>query len=333
MIGFSNSTQEIMFKTNNDQTNRKTGQVQQQAPKKKNSKRKRKRSEKVLGKGPLVRVPYHCRSTFFRLNQRLGHENEGETIAWLLKQSEHAVCAVLGTNLLWRKPTTKCEQNNSPFNDLDGFNVKKNFGLNQIWALWHDVDGMPRLYARIHQVFPAELKVEVALLEPQPTTNEETQWFVEKHLPVACGTFKEAKLTTTTDVSAFSHQVNCRRPSRKRSCYNIFPRKGEIWAVFKDWDISWTLHDLMSDTQYEMVEVLSDICEATGSFVIGLTRLGEHEDVFERQLHEGHVLSKQFSGKELLRFSHRVPASKVTGEGIPTGSWKLNSAALPHQLL
>ncbi|PIA26092.1 hypothetical protein AQUCO_10000034v1 [Aquilegia coerulea] len=328
MIGVSKSTQEIISKNNNSQANKKF-QVQQPL-KKKNAKQRR--SEKVFGK--RTRVPYHSRSTFFRLNIKLGHQTEGETIAWLLKQSEPVVDEVLGNkNQIWRKPKTKCEQTNTTFNDLDGFNVKKYFELNQVWALWHDVDGMPRSYARIHQVLPAELKVEVALLEPQPMTNEETQWLVEKNLPVACGAFKETKLTTTTEVSAFSHQVNCQRPSRKRSYYKIFPRKGEIWAVFKDWDISWTLHDLMSDTQYEMVEVVSDFCEKSGIFVIGLTRLGEHGDVFERQLHEGHVLSKQFSRKEMLRFSHRVPASKVTGEGIPTGSWKLNSAALPHQLL
>ncbi|KAF8400057.1 hypothetical protein HHK36_015932 [Tetracentron sinense] len=42
------------------------------------------------------------------------------------------------------------EQSNFEFHDLDNFDSSKNYELDQIWALYDDLDGMPRSYEQLH---------------------------------------------------------------------------------------------------------------------------------------------------------------------------------------
>ncbi|KAF9623012.1 hypothetical protein IFM89_035993 [Coptis chinensis] len=285
-----------------------------------------------FGRLSRFRIPLACVSIINQLNRELDHTSEVETVEWLLKQAEPAVRAVLGKT---GGEDGHKEQNNKEKTDVIAFNNSHRFHscskyeLYSVWALSDNIDGMPRLYARIHRIIPEELEIEVALLEPLPTGHEEKQWVVDKNLPMVCGIFKEVNSKTIVKITAFSHKVTSKAP--RSSLCNIFPHRGEIWALFKDWELNWTLHDLNSHTQYEIVEVVSDIPGCT--IVVGLVRVEGFEAVFQRQVQEK---SQQFSQKELLRFSHRVLASKSKGEemdGVPSGLWMLESSAVHPELL
>ncbi|KAL5711411.1 hypothetical protein ACHQM5_021871 [Ranunculus cassubicifolius] len=316
--------------------------------------RRRKLQEQVLtnkqfkekfGKLPRVDLPDECAFDFFQLTNSLGHKADGDTntIDWLLKQAESAIQEVISKQEQ-KKETGKYKSATS--NGLDQFGGK--YQLNQVWAMWDDeVDGMPRVYARIQKLLLAEPKVEVAFLEPEAHTYEEKQWLSEKKLPIACGTFNLSKSTSIIDVSDFSHQVILRKgvPSKgikiftnimEETWVDILPRDGEIWAVFKDWNANWTLHDL-SCARYELVEVVSQFPDAKSDMTaICLTRVGKSGAVFGRGFHEGEMNLQLYSQKQLLQFSHRIPASKLKVEkmeGVPNVAWELNPAAVPLHLL
>ncbi|GJN25305.1 hypothetical protein PR202_gb13116 [Eleusine coracana subsp. coracana] len=100
------------------------------------------------------------------------------------------------------------------FQDTDIFDFEKFkdanlFAIGQIWTLYDNLDGMPRLYAGIVHFNPSNLNVYLSWLEPDSANEEEEQW-IEKELAVACGNFF---LGNTKDVvqdrSMFSHLVSC----------------------------------------------------------------------------------------------------------------------------
>lgn len=55
--------------------------------------------------------------------------------------------------------------------------------------------------------------------------------------------------------SAFSHEVKS-EPSRKNK-FEIYPREGQIWALYKDWNSDMSRSDL-KNSNFEIVEVLED---------------------------------------------------------------------------
>ncbi|KAL5711409.1 hypothetical protein ACHQM5_021869 [Ranunculus cassubicifolius] len=231
-------------------------------------------------------------------------------------------------------------------NDLE--HVCGKYEVNQVWALWDDgVDGMPRVYVRIEKLLLEELKVEVVFLESNARTDgEEKRWLYKKKLPMACGRFKVGTSKSIVEISELSHQVNVERGAlskkdklyvtRRETWVDIFPRDGEIWAVYKDWNANWTLHDL-SRARYELVEVVSELpSEESDMTVVCLTRVGKAGAVFGRGYHKGEIKRRKYTGKQLLQFSHRIPASKLKVKvmnGVSNEAWKLSPAAVPHHLL
>ena len=51
-----------------------------------------------------------------------------------------------------------------------------------------------------------------------------------KDLHVACGKFRVGRTLLTKDTKMFSHVVSWTK-GRKRNIYEIYPKKGEIWAL------------------------------------------------------------------------------------------------------
>ncbi|KAL5711410.1 hypothetical protein ACHQM5_021870 [Ranunculus cassubicifolius] len=297
-----------------------------------------------FGKSPRVCIPSECAFDFFQLNEKLGHKCHGDTVAWLLlKQAE---LAVQDTNI------NEEDVKNEEIERKDLEQVWEKYEVNQVWALWDDgVDGMPRVYVRIEKLLLEELKVEVVFLEANAGRDEEKKWLREKELPMACGRFKVGTSTSIVEILDFSYPVNLERGelskmsklyvAKGESWVNIFPRDGEIWAVYKDWSANWTLHDL-SRARYELVEVVSELPSSESDMtVICLTRVEKTRVeksgvVFERGYHKGEIMWRQYTGKQLLQFSHRIPASKLKIEelkGVPNEAWKLNPAAVPLHLL
>lgn len=204
----------------------------------------------------------------------------------------------------------------------------KDFVREQIWVIYDGPDAMPRLYARISDVI-SPTTVRVTYLEPHPVRDEEIQW-VEESLPMACGIFRAGRATADLEMSRFSHLVKCDR-STKKSFYRIYPRKGEIWAMYENWNGNWKNSDHVR-CQCRVVEILSDFSEEAGINICSLIEVKGCLTFFQRQLYEGFQLTRQLSGPEVLSFSHRIPAFTVVGirDGkIPKGSWHLEPDALP----
>lgn len=204
----------------------------------------------------------------------------------------------------------------------------EDFVEGQIWAVYDVRDRMPRSYVRIIRVV-SHIAVFVLKLEPHPMLDEEIRW-VEDGLPVACGVFRAGTETTYKDMSDFSHPVHCDWSS-KRSFYRIFPKKGEIWAMYKNWNITLSSTDI-DKCEPRMVQVLSDYTDENGVNACSLTRVKGYLSFFQRVLLEDFHLTRWISRSEMLSFSHRVPAFvviEIKEHDIPQGSWHLEPSALP----
>ncbi|KAF9605167.1 hypothetical protein IFM89_014158 [Coptis chinensis] len=115
-----------------------------------------------------------------------------------------------------------------------------------IWAVNCRFDAMPKNYAQINWIktFP-DFKLSITWLEPDGAPKGVQQWF-EKEMPVACGMFRLGKtvvLTQLSDSRMFSHK------SEAKVCgihkYEIIPRKGELWALYKNFDSEMTCSELV----------------------------------------------------------------------------------------
>ncbi|KAI3929548.1 hypothetical protein MKX01_025716 [Papaver californicum] len=175
------------------------------------------------------------------------------------------------------------------------------FSSGQIRAIYDGPDAMPRRYVIVHGVNSGG-EVCATFLEPHPKLVDEMNW-----------------VTLNLEVSRFSHLMK------------IYPREGEIWAMYKNWNSKWNRTNLIS-CQYRFVEILSGCSEDTEMRIASLVEVNGRKTFFSRQLYDGFELTRTVSIKELLSFSHQGPAFTVPGienHGIPNGSWHLEPDALP----
>lgn len=224
-------------------------------------------------------------------------------------------------------PSTSIPQQQGMMNYNNKLSAE-DFVEGQIWAVYDARDRMPRSYVRIIRVV-SQAAVFVLNLEPHPMLNEEIRW-VEDGLPVACGVFRAGTETSYKDMSDFSHPVQCDWSSR-RSFYRIFPKKGEIWAMYKNWEITLDSTDI-DNCEPRMVEILSDYTDENGVNACSLTRVKGCLSFFQRVLLEDFHLTRWISRSEMLSFSHLVPAFvviEIKERDIPQGSWHLEPSALP----
>ncbi|KAK9919698.1 hypothetical protein M0R45_028279 [Rubus argutus] len=215
---------------------------------------------------------------------------------------------------------------------LDEDRLQSFFKVNQIWALYDPADDMPRLYAFVKKVLTPGFKLKIHWLEANPDDQSEIDW-CEKELPVACGKFRLGSIEEITDHLMFSHQVqvHCAKGSGKSS-FLVYPRKGETWALYKNWDIGWSSEpEKHMPYGYEFVEVLSDFVDDIGTEVAHLSKVKGFFSLFERNKQGGDVL-RHVPPNELYRFSHRIPSFKMNGnesDDVPEGSFEFDPAAFP----
>ncbi|KAJ1387476.1 hypothetical protein SESBI_39998 [Sesbania bispinosa] len=218
------------------------------------------------------------------------------------------------------------------FNDFEKDKMDDCFAVNQLWAIYDSTDAMPRFYALIRKVF-SPFKLKITWLEPDPDNQGEIDWH-GADLPIACGKFKLGDSQKITDRAMFSHQMQCIQGSGNGS-YLIYPKKGETWAIFRNWDIKWSSNPenyLMCEFEY--VEILSDFAENVGIEVAYLGKVNGFISLFQKTEKNG-VFIFCVLPNELYRFSHPIPSYKMTGnerEGVPRGSFELDPAALPNNL-
>ncbi|CAN6223039.1 unnamed protein product [Urochloa humidicola] len=232
--------------------------------------------------------------------------------------------------------------NSIPYNitvscpDSDFYDFERNrdadrFAVDQIWAIYDDPDGMPRYYARIKQVYSPNFMLRFTWLEHDPLCDFEKAWS-SKELPVACGSFRVGGTHLTEDTKMFSHVVSWTK-GKKRNSYEIYPKKGEVWAVFRGWNINW-----ISDSKdhrpydYDVVEITTDFATGSGTYVIPLVKIKGFVSVFVRSSNEAPFL---IPGGDILRFSHSIPFHRLAQtdkQHIPNGALELDTASLPSDL-
>ncbi|KAJ9131542.1 hypothetical protein P3X46_035197 [Hevea brasiliensis] len=219
------------------------------------------------------------------------------------------------------------------FSNFEKDRAESSFAVNQIWAIYDSVDGLPRFYARVKKVLTPGFKLQITWLEAISHNKAEQQWH-DEDLPVGCGRYENGN-TETVDCQMFSHQMHCMNAAR-RGTYLIYPKKGETWALFKDWDIKWSSEPEKHRPpyQFEFVEVVTDFREDVGIGVAYLGKVKGFVSIYQQVDCNG-VLSFCIRPSELYRFSHRIPSFRMTGqegEGVPAGSFELDTAALPSNL-
>lgn len=219
------------------------------------------------------------------------------------------------------------EYPDSEFNDFEKDKSEDCFSTDQVWALYDSIDGMPRFYARIKKVFLPEFKLRITWLEPDPDDLADIDWCYQG-LPMSCGKFKHGDSEETTERSMFSHRIVYEKGSTRYS-YLIYPRKGETWALFKNWDARWSSDpQKQKEFEFEYVEVVKDFEEDFGVLISYLDKVTGFMSLFEKSINPSILVPPN----ELLRFSHRIPSYRMTGqerEGVPAGSFELDPASLP----
>ncbi|CAM0910982.1 unnamed protein product [Alopecurus aequalis] len=217
------------------------------------------------------------------------------------------------------------------FYDFEENRKTDQFKADQIWAVYDDNDSMPRYYARIKQVYSPNFMLWFSWLEFDPLNDAEKAWS-SKELPVACGSFRIGKTILTEDRNMFSHVVSWTK-GRKRNCYEIYPVKGEVWALLKGREINRTSDS--SDHKchsYDIVEIKSDFTVGTGTYVTPLVKAKGFVSLFVPPDKEEPYL---VPGGDTLRFSHSIPfhrLSEADRQHIPNGALELDPASLPSNL-
>ena len=182
------------------------------------------------------------------------------------------------------------------------------FAVDQVWALHDPRDDMPRIYAQIRSIFSSQLSLQVTLLEHVKATKNE-----KSLLSSACGRFGHGDTEIRSHLM-FAHEMDHTKCDKS---VIVNPRKGETWALFKDWDISWKSRSDLHEPpyRYDLVEVITEFDDQLGISVAYMGRVEGFEPVLNRV--EQHGLIKFICPGEMQRFSHKVPA----------GSFKLDPAA------
>ncbi|CAN6363203.1 unnamed protein product [Urochloa humidicola] len=216
--------------------------------------------------------------------------------------------------------------------DFEKFRDVSMFEVGQIWALYDNLDGMPRFYARIMQLDASNFEVHLSWLDHVAVIGEEDKWTNEK-LPVACGKYCLRKMTDISqNRSMFSHIVPWME-GKERNSYVIHPVKGEVWALYKGWSMEWISDaDNHRSYEYEVVEVLSNVSADGGATVIPLVRVKGFVSLFATA-RDKFPFTIPSSG--LLQFSHRIPFYRTTGNenvGVPGGFLELDTTSLPTDL-
>ncbi|KAJ1275922.1 hypothetical protein BS78_05G173300 [Paspalum vaginatum] len=206
------------------------------------------------------------------------------------------------------------------------------FAVGQVWALYDNLDGMPRYYARIKHLDASNFKVQLTWLEYNAMNEDEENW-IDEELPTACGNFCLGKGTDVSEDKAMFSHIAAWTKGKKRNSYVIYPNKGEVWALYKGWSMEWISDaDNHRSYEYEVVEVLSNMSVNDGASVIPLVRIKGFVSLFATAKDRSPFV---IPSNELLRFSHSIPVYRTNGNekvGVPGGFLELDNACLPADL-
>lgn len=220
------------------------------------------------------------------------------------------------------------------FHDFDKDRSEECFKPKQIWAIYDEDDGMPRLYCLIRQVISMKpFQIQVSYLNSKTDSEFGTVKWVENGFTKSCGHFRAWNTDVIEQVNIFSHLLKGEKAGRG-GCVRIFPKCGEIWALYRNWSSEWNrLTPVDVKHQYEMVEVLDNYSEELGVCITPLIKMAGFKTVYQRCPSKDGI--RWIPRREMLRFSHQVPSWFLEGEpnNLPDHCWDLDPAATPDELL
>ncbi|CAM6093173.1 unnamed protein product [Calypogeia fissa] len=224
------------------------------------------------------------------------------------------------------------------FHNFDSFRTEKDIIPGQVWAIYDNHDGMPRYYGLITDVCHSPFKVELSWLEP----HRKKRWWVETTgLSITCGEYEISRVSEIErHIGVFSHLV-LQKAVQVRGMIQVYPRKGEVWAIFSNWDV---LHMLgpkpiltpngtfNQSYEYHIWHMLDDYSAENGVPAVRLVKTKGFKTVFHPQ--EGPHGIKTYLPKDLKKFSHSIPAEKMDSHlrSLPAGAVELDPASLPVEL-
>lgn len=226
------------------------------------------------------------------------------------------------------------------FHDFDLDRTRHAFQKEQVWACYDDDDGMPRYYTFVQKILSSRrFKIRFSYLKSPSTAEFGRLSWIGSGFIKTLGHFRvEKKCEIARSENLFSHKVDWERGPQ--GTIQIFPRCGEVWALYKNWSDDW---DPMTPDEviheYEMVEVLEEYKKDKGCCVVPLVKVNGFTAVYKRVDSELGAAKRMVKREEMLRFSHRVPAFKLDGvhvkDGGPVldGCYELDPAALPVGLV
>ncbi|CAL9110657.1 unnamed protein product, partial [Musa textilis] len=220
------------------------------------------------------------------------------------------------------------------FYDFDKDRLERTFEGDQVWATYDSEDGMPRLYAMVQKVLSLNpFKIRMSFLNSKSNSELGPINWIASGFAKTCGDFRVSRYQISDTVNIFSHKV--RWEKGPRGVIRIVPKKGDIWALYRNWSPDW--NELTPDDviyKYEMVEILDDFSDEDGVSVIPLVKVAGFKAVFHR--HMDPLEAKRIAREEMFRFSHQVPSYLLTGEESHSalkGCLELDPAATPIELL
>ncbi|KAL6998892.1 hypothetical protein U1Q18_000058 [Sarracenia purpurea var. burkii] len=222
----------------------------------------------------------------------------------------------------------------SDYYDFDKDRIEKSFGANQVWAAYDDEDGMPRYYALIHNVISKRhFKMQISWLNSKSNAEFGPLNWVGSGFTKTTGDFRIGRYQISKNLNSFSHKVKWVKG--QRGVVQIFPKRGDVWALYKNWSPEWnelTPKEVLQ--KYDMIEVFQDYNEEQGVTVVPLVKVAGFKSIFRQNLDPEEV--KTIPREEMFRFSHQVPSYIFTGQeaqNAPKGYRELDPAALPSELL
>ncbi|KAF5731237.1 Heat shock protein binding protein putative isoform 1 [Tripterygium wilfordii] len=220
------------------------------------------------------------------------------------------------------------------FHNFDSDRTESSFGEDQIWAAYDDNDGMPRYYVRIRKVISLKpFRMQISFLNSKSNSEFGPLEWVVSGFPKTCGVFRMGKIEISETLNSFSHKVSWKKGTR--GTIDIYPTKGDIWALYRNWSPDWNEHTPDEVVhKYDMVEVLDEYDEEEGVSVAPLVKVPDFKTVFQKHMDPKEV--RRIPKQEMFRFSHQVPSYLLTGKeanNAPKGYWELDPAATPLELL
>ncbi|RXH76759.1 hypothetical protein DVH24_019647 [Malus domestica] len=220
--------------------------------------------------------------------------------------------------------------------DFDKDRVGRSFEKGQVWAIYDDDDGMPRLYGLIDEVVSVKpFEVKMSWLDLQNNGYEWLAFSEKMGFHVSCGRFKVSRKTSINSFNIFSQLVDCERVAREIYC--IYPKKGSVWALYSETPFDAEGRNLSSKDKRccDIVVFLTAYSEMHGMSIGYLEKVDGFKTVFKIREIGSHAV-RLLESSDVRLASHQIPSRKLSGDEAPNllkDCWELDPASLPPDLL